>query len=88
MKYALRILPSVPKAMRRIPAKVRHNIDRRILMLADDPRPVDCIRLSGHAHTYRVKVGRVYRVVYVIDDDRHEVTVRLVAHRRDVYRDL
>jgi len=88
MKYTLRVLPSVPKAVRRIPAKIRQGIDRHIASLADNPRPHDCVKLSGHADTYRIKAGQVYRIVYIIDDDRREVTVRLVAHRREIYRDL
>jgi mRNA interferase RelE/StbE len=33
----------------------------------------------------RIRVGE-YRVLYLIDDRDHEVTVSDIAHRREVYR--
>ena len=39
------------------------------------------------AGVMRLRVGD-YRVVHQIEDDRVMVTVVLVAHRREVYRDL
>lgn len=45
------------------------------------------IKLSGADHLWRVRVGD-YRIVYVIDDANKRVDVRIVAHRREVYRDV
>ena len=64
--------------------KQRQQIVERIAMLADDPRPPGCQRLSGH-HYYRIRQG-TYRIIYTIEDDRLIVTVVRVRHRRDIYK--
>jgi mRNA interferase RelE/StbE len=85
MSYALEILPSVEKAMRRLPAMTRRRIDRHIEQLSGNPRPPGSLKLTGHPNAYRIRVGD-YRIVYTIDDPRRTVEVGIVAHRRDVYR--
>jgi mRNA interferase RelE/StbE len=35
---------------------------------------------------YSARVMREWRVLYVIDDTQHRVTVRDIRHRRDAYR--
>jgi mRNA interferase RelE/StbE len=43
-------------------------------------------RLSGSlAGCYRYRLGN-WRVVYQIDEEQHQVTVLLIAHRRETYR--
>ena len=44
-------------------------------------------KLQGAGNLWRVRVGD-YRIVYAIDDDGQTVDVRIVAHRREVYRDM
>ncbi|NET10191.1 MAG: type II toxin-antitoxin system RelE/ParE family toxin [Symploca sp. SIO2B6] len=39
-------------------------------------------RLAGYSR-YRYRVGN-YRVVYRIDDDRQDVIVLLIKHRKDI----
>jgi mRNA-degrading endonuclease RelE of RelBE toxin-antitoxin system len=41
--------------------------------------------LAGYADHYRIRQGR-YRIIYLIDDERREVTIFKIGHRRDVYR--
>ncbi len=53
--------------------------------LANDPRPPGCLKMSGAADLWRVRVGQ-YRVVYAVEDDHLLVLVVRVAHRREVYR--
>jgi mRNA interferase RelE/StbE len=62
----------------------RRRIVAKIRLLADDPRPPGCQKLSG-AEKYRVRQGK-YRIVYSIEDDRLVVIVVRVAHRREEYR--
>jgi mRNA interferase RelE/StbE len=59
-------------------------IDRRILALADNPRPAGCKKLRGYKDQWRIRIG-AYRVIYVIDDGARAVTVTHVAHRREIY---
>ena len=56
----------------------------KIQLLARDPRPHGCEKLSG-ADKYRVRQGD-YRILYEIDDSTKLVTIVKVGNRREVYR--
>jgi mRNA interferase RelE/StbE len=45
-------------------------IDRKILALADNPRPAGCKKLKGYKDQWRIRVGD-WRVLYMIDEARH-----------------
>jgi mRNA interferase RelE/StbE len=53
-------------------------IDRKILALAENPRPAGCKKLKGYKDQWRVRVGD-WRALYIIDDAAKLVTItRLV----------
>lgn len=83
-RYSLVFKRSVAKDLRALPGKDVKRILRRIDSLAEDPRPPGCEKLSGK-ECYRVRQG-VYRIVYVVEDERVCVIVVRVAHRREIYR--
>jgi len=66
--------------------KDRQQIIKRIGLLADNPRPAGCTKLSGYDR-YRIRVGS-YRIVYGVEDDELVVMVVKVGHRKDVYRGI
>ena len=69
----------MPKpAMRRVLAAIEE--------LAIDPKPPGSSKLKGHELWKRRVVP--YRVVYAIDEERREVALYRIAHRKDVYWDL
>ena len=82
--YEIRFLPSVRKDLRGLPQPAVRRILNAIDRLADDPRPSNCSKLTGH-DLYRIRVG-VYRVVYEVHDRDLVIVVVKVGHRRDVYR--
>ncbi len=45
------------------------------------------MKLAGGSGLWRVRIGD-YRMAYLIDDRNQTVDIRIVAHRREVYRDL
>jgi len=83
-KYALEIKQSAQKEFAAVEDALFKRIDRKILALADNPRPVGCKKLKGYKDQWRVRVGH-WRVVYIIDDAAQSITITGVAHRRDVY---
>lgn len=83
--YKLVFKKSVAKDLRAFPKADVQRILQRIRLLADDPRPQGCEKLSG-LERYRVRQG-VYRIVYEVEDAILTVLVVRVGHRRDVYRD-
>jgi mRNA interferase RelE/StbE len=83
-KYSLAFKKSVAKDLRAFPTKDVHRILKCFELLALDPRPPGCEKLSGRER-YRLRQG-VYRIIYEIQDDLLKVIVVKVGHRRDVYR--
>ncbi|MGH8768770.1 MAG: type II toxin-antitoxin system RelE family toxin [Burkholderiales bacterium] len=80
------IKASVAKEIEAAGTKVeRQRIVERIRILAREPRSPVSEKLAGYADRYRVRQGQ-YRIVYLIDDERREVTIFKVGHRKDVYR--
>ncbi len=84
--YELHITAAAAKELDALPRKKdRQAVVRRILALAEEPRPSGCVKLSGVDDLYRVRQGR-YRIVYTIEDDRLVVAVIRIADRKKVYR--
>jgi mRNA interferase RelE/StbE len=77
------MVPSAEKEMNRLPTTVHTRLSKRILALEDNPRPRGIKRLSGREE-YRLRVGD-YRILYIIDDKKHIITIFAVGHRREVY---
>lgn len=74
------------RSLEKIPRSVASRVGERLALLEVDPRPSWSKRLRGF-RTFRFRVGD-YRVLYDVDDEARTVTVRDVAHRSSVYRDL
>jgi mRNA interferase RelE/StbE len=87
MFYTIVVLPRARKQLRKFDPTVRAPIEAAIDALAHEPRPHGVTKLVGEQHTYRIKAGKNYRVVYDIFDDRLVIDVVRVAHRREVYQD-
>lgn len=85
-EYRLLIKSSAAKELEAVATKAdRRRIVKRIQALAEEPRAQGSEKLAGYDDRYRVRQGR-YRIVYLVDDDRREVTIFRIGHRKDVYR--
>lgn len=83
-RYSLEIKQSAQRELDSLDDSVFRRIDRKILALADNPRPPGCTKLRGYKNGWRIRIGD-WRVVYFIDDSTKLVTITRVAHRREVY---
>ena len=85
-EYRILIKSSAAKEIEAVDAKIeRQRIVARIRALAKNPRPPGSEKLAGYADRYRARQGR-FRIIYLIDDQRREVTIFKIGHRKDVYR--
>ena len=75
------------KTLRRLPKEILSRVDRLLLSLAEDPRPVGCKKLRGYENLYRLRVGD-WRLIYAIEDDELVVLVIEISPRGEAYRDL
>ena len=82
--YKIFFKKSVEKDFKGIPKKDLVKILERIEVLAKDPRPPGCEKLSGQ-QKYRLRQGR-YRILYSVHDDELTIWVVKVGHRKDIYR--
>ena len=83
-KYSLEIKQSAQKELDHLDDAVFARIDRKILLLADNPRPAGCKKLKGYTDHWRIRVGD-WRLVYIVDDTAKAVSVTRIAHRREAY---
>jgi mRNA interferase RelE/StbE len=82
--YSVAIKSSAQKELDALDDAVFRRIDRKILALAENPRPAGCKKLKGYKDQWRIRIGD-WRVVYSIDDSAKRVSISRVAHRREVY---
>ena len=59
-------------------------IIERIQKLANDPYPVDAVRLKGRDE-WRIRQGD-YRILYIVEEKIVTVFVVKIGHRREVYK--
>ena len=83
-EYKVHFKESVEKDFRVIPKKDVKKILRRIELLAAEPRPLGCEKLTDQER-YRVRQGR-YRIVYSIQDRELTIWIVKAGHRKDIYR--
>ncbi len=82
MSYAVLILRRAQKELAQLPLDAYQQVRDALRALANDPRPPDCLKLTGR-EGWRIRVGDL---IYEIDDKQQTVTVLHIGHRRDVYR--
>ena len=83
-KYSLEIKQSAQKELDALDDALFTQIDRKILALADNPRPSGCKKLKGYKDQWRIRSGD-WRVLYIIEDAAKLISVTRIAHRREVY---
>ena len=82
--YSVVIKSSAQKELDALDDAVFRRIDRKILALAENPRPAGCKKLKGSKDQWPIRIGD-WRVVYFTDDSAERVSITRVAHRREVY---
>lgn len=82
--YALEIKQSAQKELDTLDDALFSRIDRKIMALAETPRPTGCKKLKGYQDQWRVRVGD-WRVLYIIEEAAKLVSMTRIAHRREVY---
>ena len=83
--YAVLLEAAAERGLRRLDGVVFRRVVTALRILADNPRPAGCRKLTGSDLDWRVRVGD-YRIIYEIDDRNREVRVMRIRHRREAYR--
>lgn len=72
------------KDLKSIAPKDLKRIIERIQELANNPYPIDAIRLKGRDE-WRIRQGD-YRILYIVEENIVTVFVVKIGHRREVYK--
>jgi mRNA interferase RelE/StbE len=85
--YQINFQSSVDKDLRKLSSENCDRLLTGIEELANEPMPVQAIKLKGTEGLYRVRVGD-YRIIYEVDASAKSILIHYVRHRREVYRDM
>ncbi|MDI6760428.1 MAG: type II toxin-antitoxin system RelE/ParE family toxin [Candidatus Brocadiaceae bacterium] len=84
--YNIVIERKAGKALKELPEQIIKKIVSVIERLKDEPVPQGSLKLKGKfKNGYRLRIGD-YRVLYTVDEERKEVSIFQVGHRREIYR--
>ncbi|MCD6237862.1 MAG: type II toxin-antitoxin system RelE/ParE family toxin [Thermotogae bacterium] len=83
--YEIYLERAAERDLKRISAKQFQHIISKIKVLAANPRPTGCRKITGSKSDWRIRIGN-YRVIYEIDDKEKIVRILRIRHRREVYR--
>jgi mRNA interferase RelE/StbE len=83
-EYLIVFARSARKELEALPNAIALRVLARIELLATEPRPRGCRKLSGSDDYWRIRVGD-YRILYSIDDSELLIDVAAVRHRKDAY---
>jgi len=82
--YQIKLDKRVEKELDKIPEKMFDKIEKLILSLKDNPRPLGVKKLTNQEH-WRIRVGE-YRILYEIDDKDEVIAIFKIKYRKDVYK--
>ena len=85
MSWQIEIARDARKELERLPAQIQTRIARAVLALEENPFPHGCKKLKNR-DGYRIRIGD-YRVLYFANTKLKKITVGVIGHRREVYRD-
>ncbi len=86
-EYAVTIAPKAKRQLKKLDRSTKKRIVAVLGKLELDPRPKGVEKLTQMPNLWRVRCGD-YRVTYHIADDTDVVTILVVRHRKDAYRDI
>ncbi|MBM4463929.1 MAG: type II toxin-antitoxin system RelE/ParE family toxin [Chloroflexi bacterium] len=86
MGYRVEFLAEAEADLTRLDATVRERIFRRVKWLSENFESITPKPLSGEFKGYyKLRVGD-YRVIYSVSAQSKLILIRLVGHRRDIYK--
>jgi len=83
--YEVYLESSAERDLKNLPSKIFDSIINQIKGLSENPRPLNCRKITNSKNDWRIRIGK-YRVIYEIDEKYKAVKIMKIRHRKDVYR--
>jgi mRNA interferase RelE/StbE len=85
-EYLIVLMPEAADELRRLDRPTSQRILNKLKWLSQNFSDVTPEKLTGELRRFsRLRIGS-YRVIYTADQDKHELVVHLIGHRRDIYK--
>lgn len=84
MVFSILLHPKARKVLDKLDPEIRGRIREKLLELKESPRRGEQLRYSPF---WKLRVGD-YRVIYEIDEEKRQVIILFVGHRKKVYDDF
>ena len=85
MRHSVLLHPRAAEFLNKADKTLRNRIRAGLRELEDHPEEKG--QRLQHSRFYRLRIGD-YRAIYTIDQNKHEVVVLFIGHRREVYDDF
>ncbi|MDQ3634208.1 MAG: type II toxin-antitoxin system RelE/ParE family toxin [Acidobacteriota bacterium] len=82
--YKISIIIRAEKDIKKLERQTKNRVVKNIMDLAEEPCPVGCRKVLSEKGVWRIRVGD-WRIGYIIDDNKLEITIIRVAHRKEFY---
>jgi mRNA interferase RelE/StbE len=82
--YKISIIKRAEKDIKKLDRQTKNRVVKNIMDLVEEPRPVGCRKVLSEKGVWRIRVGDC-RIGYIIDNDKLEITVIRIAHRKEFY---
>ncbi|MFH0883486.1 MAG: type II toxin-antitoxin system RelE/ParE family toxin [bacterium] len=84
--YEISFTRSADSDYRDLPADLRNKVGTAVDGLSINPRPDGVQKMKvANPPFWRIRIGD-YRIIFAIDDNKKEVVIARIRHRKDVYR--
>jgi mRNA interferase RelE/StbE len=87
VNYEIELSRIALKHLAKIPKRELIRIQDRIDSLAKEPRPADIKKIQGDDNLYRIRSGN-YRILYRIFDEKIQILIVDIDHRKDAYKGI
>ncbi|MCX6153304.1 MAG: type II toxin-antitoxin system RelE/ParE family toxin [Candidatus Kapabacteria bacterium] len=85
MDFHVLIPKPVLKYFNVLPDKDRQKILLKLQILEKNPKPIGSLKLQGQEEQYRIRSGD-YRIRYLINQNKGEIAILDIAHRKNIYK--
>lgn len=82
--FKISITSRAEKDLKRLERQTKNRVASAISGLAGEPRPIGCRKIQSEEGVWRIRIGD-WRIAYIIDVSKQEITIIRIAHRREFY---